>query len=362
MLCVRAGPSPDDAAVGAEPAAAPSSTPTSPPALSDSERVDRLAAFSKRGERCHAKGEHDCVIDELASAYHLLEHEDRVGRLGSNYVDLMSDSCNALSMGSDVAEHRSRFEVFREIIALHISEIDNQPAAETTRKHKRRTRSQRKQDRAREAQQQRLATQRPQLEEQGKRLDSLLHRLDTELTQVEPSAPQDDEGLPTIIDPEEPPVEPSSDVEADIIRRTKRPIILGTLGIVGGSLAILSGASFMVNGAAWTLCNGKYREADGTPSTRCSELAGVAGGLSPITSFAATDEPGDFPLEAREARKRSARNWVLGSISTAIGISAVTWGAVAVRRARDRRASIAFAPSWSPLSPRAGALTITGRF
>lgn len=332
-----------------------------------SDAADQLASLEQRGRSCHADGDHACVINALASAYNLLEHSDRVGRLGPRYVDLMSDSCSALSMRADNARHRSQFEIFRDIIDLHISEIDNQHApkmAKATRKHGPRTRTERQDDRRHKAHQQQLQEQKERLQEQDRRLGDLVDQLDTRAAGPGPTTPDSEDTVLEDTTPEDPaPEDPDPELlRTQVMEETKRPIILGTLGIVGGSLAFLSGASLMVDGAAWTMCSGKYRRADGVPSDRCFDLAGARDGLSPFTGFDITAKPEDFEGSRGRARRLSARSWVLGSVTTAAGIGAVAWGAVAVKRARERRRSISLAVSWSPRSPREGGLSVGGRF
>lgn len=357
MLCMREDP---PAAESAPDSTGEVDTSLSRPGTESVSRpTEELADLSARGESCHARGEHDCVIDALSSAYDLLEHEDRVGRLGFNYIELMSDSCQALLMNVDVASYRSHFDRFARMIDLHVSEIDE----ETKRKNGRKPRSQRKK---------KLEEQKRRLQEQRMRLDGLRERLDLEAPTTVIHEPQEEGGLgprdaPTDVEDGDhdgdeesgSPVEPT----ADAIDPTRRPIVLGTLGIIGGSLAILTGVSFMVNGAAWTLCNGKYRDVSGTPSPRCFELAGARDGLSLIAGFVEGSSPEDFEVPAGQAHQKASKNWVLGSLSTALGIGVVTWSAIAVKRARaQRKRSLSVAISWSPVSRREGGVSVSGRF
>lgn len=375
VLCTRAGSSAEEVPVAATPTTARISSSPASATLSASERARRLASLTAEGQRCKEGGDHDCVIDRYASAYLLLDHEDRTERLGIRYVDLMIDSCDALATQADIAQYRSRFEVFGSIIDLQISEIDNRHVIEPTRMHGKEARRHRRQE-------EQILEQRSRLEESKLRLDELRPRLDTEGSRE--TTPQ-----PTIVvqpgprGPKEPgrttPLSPKPD------RGTQRPrepgvpldpatrrVIFGTIGIAGGSIATLSGISLMINGFAWTKC--KRRSEDDSLTTECLALAGARDGISIFP----TRKPEGRVVGSDAASKQSVYNWVSGSLVTAVGIAAVSWSAVVVKRARDegrehggergheraraRRESIALAPSWSRLSPRQGGLSIVGRF
>jgi len=374
------GASAEEAMVEATPTAAPSSSPPAPTPMSASEYAERLASLTTEGQRCKDKGDHDCVIDRYASAYHLLDHEDRTGRLGIRYVDLMVGSCDVLAKQADAAQYRSRFEVFESIIDLQISEIDSRHVIEPTRKRGKKARKHRQRE-------ERIQEQRIRLEESKQRLEELLHRLAAEESEETsppptivvtpgPEVPGVTKPLPTTeVDPEPDPTHleqpKQGELEDDSRRVNTRRLVLGTVGIAGGSLATLSGISLMINGAAWNSCN---RNGDDTTSTECSGLVGASRGIFPI----AGEKPDEHDVSPENARKNSVFYWVSGSLVTAVGITAVTLGAIAVKRARDenreqererkrdraraRRESIALAPSWSPFSPRQGGLSITGRF
>lgn len=377
VLCTRVGSSAEEEMIETKPATVPSSSlPVSTPA-SASVRAERLAALTTEGQRCKDEGDHDCVVDRYASAYQLLDHEDRTGRLGPRYVDLMIYSCDELAKRSDVAQYRSRFEVFESIIDLQISEIDSHIATESTKKRGRKARRHRQKD-------ERLQEQRARLEESKHRLEGLLHRLAAEASE-QPSpppaivmvpAPEGAESLlTTSVPPEARPglsEQPEQgELEAGANRRNTRRLILGGVGIAGGSLATLSGISLMINGAAWNSCN---RKNDDTTSDECSGLVGASRGIFPILG----PKPDEEEVPPHIAKKNSVFHWVSGSLVTAIGITAISLGAWAVKQARDedrgrererrrdraraRRESIALAPSWSPFSPHQGGLSITGRF
>jgi hypothetical protein len=376
VLCTHAGFSAEEAMAETAPATVPSSSLPTSTQMSASQRAERLGALTEQGRRCKDEGDHDCVIDRYVSAYQLLDHGDRTGRLGIQFVDLMIESCDALAEQADVMKYRSRFEVFGSLIELQLAEIDSRHPTESTRKRGRKSRRHRQQD-------ERLQEQRARLEESKLRLEELQHRLAAEEAE-ETSPPPTIVVIPEREDPGGAPLDPTSvprpdpnpfeqeDVEDDSHRANTRRFILGTIGIAGGSLATLTGIALMINGSAWTQC--KHRSEDGSPSTECNTLAGARDGIT----FFPTDNPEGREVDTDTADQKSVRNWVSGSITTAAGIAAVGWAAWAVKRSRDeyreregdrkrdraraRRESIALAPSWSPLVPRQGGLSITGRF
>jgi len=351
---MRSDPSPEDAAPGVTSDA--------------SETAPKLADLKTTGESCHTDRDHGCVIDNLGEVYWAMERSQQVDELGLKYVRWLSESCDQWleeardTQQAELSQYEARLRECKSILVNQISEIEIQRPPKG-KHHKK----------------QRQAIRR-EVKWSNERLPILARKITGELDQVDDSPqaptpstmadfipPRPDVG-PTTAGPislDAPLPKPrSSGLDRDqVLRNTRLRYAMDIIVVAGGGLAVLSGASLMVNGAAWTSCSRKYRDADGTASTRCAQLLGLAEATDLGSVFAGEKyTQKDFDVASDDARKSSTRNWVLGALVIGAAGAVITVGALDLEKVLDIRKKYSLAASWSPASPHSGALSFTARF
>lgn len=305
--------------------------------------ADAAVVAIQQGDRCRIEERHPCAIESYHSAY------DPAGAVADQQglVEVLAESCDALSRTEEVLLHQAQLSMCGDVIAQHLDA--QQSGSKSRRKQTRETR---------------------QLRELHAHIERLLALIAVSTLGPTPSAAAsgtDDvapaDAAPLTIEERarrarlqlelqearRKATEAVQDRERARVKEETRPaMILGTMGIAAGTLVTLSGAALMLNGAAWTACSRKYRNREGEPSTRCHELLGAHAALDPSTIFTDTMiSAEELDVAQGEARTRSVRNWVLGSITLAAGIASIAGGAVALRRARDRRRQHSVSFAWS---------------